>query len=140
MVCVCPPVRPLFICGRQGQVVPQIFIALKNPLLSVGFEPSNLESSGKHDNQIPPRMAFIRIDLLQHIRAIRIKRNPHFEKKLLKYYKPYKRHQLQHDALQEVTVLPNLRKQISLICVFSILKVTEPKRGFHFILVTLYFT
>jgi hypothetical protein len=28
----------------------QIFIALKNPLSSVGFEPANLGSNGKHDN------------------------------------------------------------------------------------------
>jgi hypothetical protein len=28
----------------------QIFIALKNPLLTARFEPANLGSSGKHDN------------------------------------------------------------------------------------------
>jgi hypothetical protein len=56
---------------------------------------------------------------------------------LLKYYKqflPYKYHQLQHNALQEV--LPNLRKQISLICLLSILKISQIKRGFRFIVVS----
>jgi hypothetical protein len=37
------------------------------------------------------------------------------------------------------TVLPNLRKQISLICLLSILKISQPKHGYRFILVTLYF-
>jgi hypothetical protein len=37
------------------------------------------------------------------------------------------------------TVLPNLGKQISLICLLSILKISQPKHGFRFILVILYF-
>jgi len=36
------------------------------------------------------------------------------------------------------TVLPNLRKQIPLIYVLSVLKFSQPKHGFRFILVTLY--
>jgi hypothetical protein len=32
----------------------------------------------------------------------------------------------------------NLRKQVSLICLFLILKISHPKHGFGFILVTLY--
>jgi hypothetical protein len=32
------------------EVVPRIFIALKNPSLLAGFEPVNLGSNGKHDN------------------------------------------------------------------------------------------
>jgi hypothetical protein len=36
------------------------------------------------------------------------------------------------------TVLPNLRKQISLICLLSILNISQPKHGFRFILVILY--
>jgi hypothetical protein len=63
-------------------------------------------------------------------------------KNLLKFYKqflPYKTHQLQHNALQEVfTVLPNLRKQISLICFLTNLNISQPKHGFRFILVPLY--
>jgi hypothetical protein len=35
------------------------------------------------------------------------------------------------------TVLPNLRKQIYLICLLSILNISQPKHGFRFILVTL---
>jgi hypothetical protein len=35
-------------------------------------------------------------------------------------------------------VLPNLRKQIYLICLFTILKVSQPKHGFRFIVVILY--
>jgi hypothetical protein len=34
----------------------------------------------------------------------------------------------------------NLRKQVSLICLLSILKTSEPKHGFCFIVVTLYET
>jgi hypothetical protein len=37
------------------------------------------------------------------------------------------------------TVLPNLRKQISPICLLSILKLVQPEHGFSFIVVTLYF-
>jgi hypothetical protein len=52
---------------------------------------------------------------------------------------PYKKHQLQHNALQDFfRVLPNLRKQIYLICLLTILKVSQPKHGFRFIAVTLY--
>jgi hypothetical protein len=61
-------------------------------------------------------------------------------KNLLKHCKqflPYKNNQLQHNALQE---LPNLRKQISLICLPSILKIYQPKDVFHFILAALYNT
>jgi hypothetical protein len=36
------------------------------------------------------------------------------------------------------TVLSNLRKQISLICLLSILKISQLKHWFRFILVTLY--
>jgi hypothetical protein len=36
------------------------------------------------------------------------------------------------------TVLPNLRKQIYLISLLSLLKIFQPKHGFGFILVTLY--
>jgi hypothetical protein len=36
------------------------------------------------------------------------------------------------------TVLPNLRKQMSLTCLLSILTIYKPKHGFLFILVTLY--
>jgi hypothetical protein len=36
------------------------------------------------------------------------------------------------------TVLPNLRKQMSLICLLLILKISEPKHWFHFILDALY--
>jgi hypothetical protein len=32
----------------------RIFIALKNPTLSAGFEPANLSSNGKHDNHYIP--------------------------------------------------------------------------------------
>jgi hypothetical protein len=35
-------------------------------------------------------------------------------------------------------VLPKSRKQISLICFLSILNISQPKYGFHFILDTLY--
>jgi hypothetical protein len=58
---------------------------------------------------------------------------------LLMYYKQflhYKNHQLRNNALQEV--LPNLRKQISLIFLLSMLKMSQPKHVFHFILVSLY--
>jgi hypothetical protein len=34
-------------------------------------------------------------------------------------------------------VLPYLRKQVSLIFLFSILKISQPKHGFRFILATL---
>jgi hypothetical protein len=37
------------------------------------------------------------------------------------------------------TVLPNLRKQISLICLLSVLKMSQCKHELYFILVTLYF-
>jgi hypothetical protein len=37
-------------------------------------------------------------------------------------------------------VLTNLRKQISLICLISILKMSQPKHRFRFILDTLYIT
>jgi hypothetical protein len=37
------------------KVVLQIFITLKNPSFSAGFEPANLGSSGKHATTRPPR-------------------------------------------------------------------------------------
>jgi hypothetical protein len=51
-------------------------------------------------------------------------------KNVLKYYKlflPYKNHQLQHSEFQEV--LPNLRKQISLLSLLSILKLSTLDMG-----------
>jgi hypothetical protein len=68
--------------------------------------------------------------------------NPEFEKfveMLYKQFVPYKNHQLQHNALQEIfTVLPNLIKQISLIFVLSILNISQPKHGFRSVLVSVY--
>jgi hypothetical protein len=37
------------------EVVLRIFVALKNPSSSAGFEPTSLGSSGKHATTIPPR-------------------------------------------------------------------------------------
>jgi hypothetical protein len=54
-------------------------------------------------------------------------------KNVLKYYKQcllYKDHQLQHNALQEVS--PNLRKQIYLICLLSIVQISQPKNWVPF--------
>jgi hypothetical protein len=36
--------------GLLRTAVLLIFIAIKNPSTSAGFEPSNLASNGKHDN------------------------------------------------------------------------------------------
>jgi hypothetical protein len=36
------------IISPPKEVVPRIFVTLKNPSSSAGFEPANLESSGKH--------------------------------------------------------------------------------------------
>jgi hypothetical protein len=43
------------------EVVLRIFIALKNPSLSVGFEPANLESNGKLDNHYTLRTTSVKL-------------------------------------------------------------------------------
>jgi hypothetical protein len=40
------------------EVMLRIFITLKNPSLSAGFEPVNLESNGKHNNHYTTKNNF----------------------------------------------------------------------------------
>jgi hypothetical protein len=41
---------PTALLPFQKEVVLRIFVTLKNPLLSAGFEPANLRSSDEHAN------------------------------------------------------------------------------------------
>jgi hypothetical protein len=42
------------------EVVLRIFIAIKNPLFSTGFEPANLGFNGRHDNHYMTENDFFR--------------------------------------------------------------------------------
>jgi hypothetical protein len=44
-----------------------IFIALKNPLLSAGFEPTNLQSNGKHDNHDHYTAEYVCTDMCMYV-------------------------------------------------------------------------
>jgi hypothetical protein len=63
---------PTAFASPPREVMLRIFITLKNPSSSAGFEPANLGSSGKHVSTNPPR-AIINKDVTCYFKVIYFK-------------------------------------------------------------------